>query len=149
MLIGTEHSILSLANVILVDDKFTSLHQYLRYCHKSVTIVFASMVSARLCLFEYAIYSAVQTISRINSMLKWWRASAGRYRPAMCSISNPYWNHSQLTPWHPHAILVSPTRDAGSERVMMSRCIQLWGQFVQQASYCKRIGPIKPWLSHR
>ena len=30
-----------LSNVILVDEKFTSFHQYLRYCHKSGTIVFS------------------------------------------------------------------------------------------------------------
>ena len=28
------------SNVILVDEKFIAFHQYLRYCHKSVTIVF-------------------------------------------------------------------------------------------------------------
>ena len=29
----------SLSNIIMVDKKFTSFHQYLRYCHKSVTFV--------------------------------------------------------------------------------------------------------------
>ena len=31
----------SLSNVIPVDEKFTALHQYPRYCHKSVTILFS------------------------------------------------------------------------------------------------------------
>ena len=31
----------SLSNVIPVNEKFCSFHQYLRYCHKSVTIVFS------------------------------------------------------------------------------------------------------------
>ena len=56
----------TLSNVILVDEKLTSFHQYLRCGHKSVTIVLsipgaiqfhiASLDSARLS-FEHAIYS--------------------------------------------------------------------------------------------
>ncbi len=78
------------SNVIMVDEKFTSFHQYLRCRHKSVTIVFsipgaavwvwshiASLVSARLRLFEHAIYSwdglhCLQTISRISQLLGKW-----------------------------------------------------------------------------
>ncbi len=33
------HHYYSQSNVILVDEKFTSFHQYMKYCHKSVTIV--------------------------------------------------------------------------------------------------------------
>ena len=59
----------SLSNVILVDEKFSSFHQYLKYCHESVIIMFripgaillayfhiASMFSAGDCLFEHPIY---------------------------------------------------------------------------------------------
>ena len=31
----------TLSNVILLDEKLTSFYLYLRYCHKSVTIVFS------------------------------------------------------------------------------------------------------------
>ncbi len=75
----THHASLSLSNVIVADDRFTSFHQYLRYSHKGGTIVFgtpstiiwayshiARMVSASFSLFE----QAVQSTSRINNMLK-------------------------------------------------------------------------------
>ncbi len=59
----------SLSNVILADEKSTLFHQYLRYNHKCGTIVFsipsaiislshiASLVSAKVCSFEYVTYS--------------------------------------------------------------------------------------------
>ena len=60
----------SLSNVTVVNEKFTSFQQCLRYCHKSGIIVFsipvaillawapiAGLVFARLCLLVHAIYS--------------------------------------------------------------------------------------------
>ncbi len=64
------HSMYSLSNVIMADEKFLSFHQYLRYNHKYGTIAFstpsaiiwayshiASIVSGRFSLFEHVIYS--------------------------------------------------------------------------------------------
>ena len=79
----------SLSNVILVDEKLSSFHQYLRYCHKSVTFVFSipgAIYESNLTLLAWFLpdcpylsmlsilrlfcTAAVQTISRINFMLK-------------------------------------------------------------------------------
>ncbi len=59
-----------MSNVILVEEKFTLFHQYLRHCLKSVIIVVSvrgatlrgkshifNMVSARVCLFGHVIHA--------------------------------------------------------------------------------------------
>ncbi len=60
----------TVSNVTLVDEKFNSLQQYLRYCHKSGTIAFgipgailrakshiSSTISYRLAFLGHATYS--------------------------------------------------------------------------------------------
>ncbi len=67
-----------MSNVVIVDEKFTLFHQYLRYSHKWCTVVFSipgainepNTILLAWLLPEIA-YLSMQTTSRINSMLKY------------------------------------------------------------------------------
>ena len=99
--LGHQLLLFILLNVIVVDEKTASIHQYLTKCNDASIVMripsskryfwfhMTSMVFARVSLSEKAIYTwaAVQASSRINNMLKWMKFVAS-------NESN--WNYRQF-----------------------------------------------------